>query len=182
MRKRCTRVARPTSTSSRPVANGSSVPAWPTFTPRPSRRRTPSTTSWEVIPAGLSTRRTPSSELAGNLGPQDLDQLGIAEVGRDPGRAPVPAAAGRAGDARDVDAVVGRAQRDLAARRAAVAVGAQLAYEPGHGGALDGAQVVHDALGVALVGAAGGDVVARELRHGLQSAVEALDGGQAAGQ
>src|SRR3954468_11381574 len=145
MRKRCTRVARPTSTSSSPVANGSSVPACPTLTPRPSRRRTKATTSWEVTPAGLSTRRTPS-ELPGNLGPQELDQLGIAELGRDPRRPPVPAAAGGAGDARDVDAVVGRAQRDLAARGGAVAVGGQLAHEPRDRCALDGAQVVHQAL------------------------------------
>ena len=62
MRKRCTRVARPTSTSSRPVANGSSVPAWPTrgrpalgCPPVASRtaRRAAATTSCEVGPGGL---------------------------------------------------------------------------------------------------------------------------------
>src|SRR5205823_8298393 len=60
MRKRCTRVARPTSTSSSPVANGSSVPAWPVRL-RPSDRRTRATTSCEVVPGGLSARMRPST-------------------------------------------------------------------------------------------------------------------------
>src|SRR4051794_22814906 len=63
-RKRCTRVARPTSTTSRPVAKGSSVPAWPTraFSPVASRsaRRSRTSTSCDVSPAGLSQSRTPS--------------------------------------------------------------------------------------------------------------------------
>src|SRR5581483_151099 len=53
-------VARPSNTNNNPVANGSSVPAWPTLTPRGNPRRTRATTSCEVGPAGLSTRRTPS--------------------------------------------------------------------------------------------------------------------------
>src|SRR5271167_3629788 len=53
-------VARPTSTSSSPVANGSSVPAWPVFTP-PSARRTAATTLCELMPAGLSSSSTPSA-------------------------------------------------------------------------------------------------------------------------
>src|SRR4051794_32397000 len=118
MRKRCTRVARPTSTSSSPVANGSSVPAWPTFTPRPSRLRTEATTSCDVTPAALSGSGTPPKR-AGKLGPEEPDGGGMAERGREPGRAPVSAAAAGAGDAREGDAVVGRAQRDLAARGAA---------------------------------------------------------------
>jgi hypothetical protein len=36
------------------------VPAWPTFRV-PSDRRTTSTASWEVIPDGLSTSRSPSA-------------------------------------------------------------------------------------------------------------------------
>src|SRR5579863_10010043 len=55
------RVARPTMISSSPVANGSSVPAWPVLTP-PSARRTEATTSCEVTPAGLSISSTPSTE------------------------------------------------------------------------------------------------------------------------
>src|SRR5690625_1304072 len=38
---------------------GSRVPAWPTLRV-PARRRTRATTSWEVSPPGLSTRRSPS--------------------------------------------------------------------------------------------------------------------------
>jgi hypothetical protein len=52
-------VARPTPRTSNPVAIGSSVPACPTFRV-PSDRRTTSTTSWEVIPDGLSTSTSPS--------------------------------------------------------------------------------------------------------------------------
>src|ERR1051325_3043615 len=124
MRKRCTRVARPTSTSSRPVANGSSVPAWPTFTARPSRRRTLATTSCEVTPAGLSTRRTPSvkrSQLLGQRSAQERHELGEVQVGREPGGAAVPPAALGAGDLRYVDAIVGGPQRHLALRRLPVA-------------------------------------------------------------
>src|SRR5208282_849617 len=43
-----------------PVAAGSNVPQWPTFL-NPKWRRTRSTTSWEVIPGGLSTNKTPSN-------------------------------------------------------------------------------------------------------------------------
>src|ERR1044072_251679 len=53
------RVALPMRTSSRPVAHGSTVPACPTRRPRCSRR-TAATTSWGVLPAGLSMRRMPS--------------------------------------------------------------------------------------------------------------------------
>ena len=40
---------------------GPACPAWPTFTPLPSRRRTFATTSCDVTPAGLSTSSTPST-------------------------------------------------------------------------------------------------------------------------
>src|SRR4030095_8924246 len=55
------RVARPTRTTSTPVANGSSVPEWPM---RRSCRmcRTRPTTSCEVMPSGLSIIRTPSTD------------------------------------------------------------------------------------------------------------------------
>ena len=94
-------------------------------------------------------RRRTRSKLPRELGAQELHQLGELEVGREAGGAAMPAAAQRAGDHRHVDAVVGRAQRDLAAGSAVELV----ADQPGDGGALDGAQVVDDALGVALVGA-----------------------------
>src|SRR6185312_7983971 len=53
------RVARPTRRTSKPVANGSSVPPCPTR--RTGRaRRAMATTSCDVMPAGLSTRTNPS--------------------------------------------------------------------------------------------------------------------------
>ena len=44
--------------TSTPVAMGSNVPAWPTFFVWKNLRRRP-TTSWEVMPAGLSTTTRP---------------------------------------------------------------------------------------------------------------------------
>ena len=52
-------VARLTPTSSNPVAIGSRVPACPTLRVPQIRRQAP-TTSWLVMPAGLSTRSRPS--------------------------------------------------------------------------------------------------------------------------
>src|SRR5450432_1948381 len=54
-----TRVARPVSSTSSPVAKGSRVPACP-MRFSPSARRATLTTSWEVMPAGLSTRSSAS--------------------------------------------------------------------------------------------------------------------------
>src|SRR5579875_3130720 len=175
----CALVARPTSTSSRPVANGSSVPAWPVRAP-PSARRTAATTSCEVMPAGLSTSRTPSCarprslmsrarararraderrgggpggggvQLRGDRLAQERDQLLGLERGREPRRAAVPAAALRAGDDGDVDVVVGGAQGHFALALALAA--GELAHERRDLGALERAQLVDDALGVALLG------------------------------
>src|SRR5512146_1070532 len=47
-----------------PVAIGSSVPAWPTRLVC-ARRRTRATTSWDVIPAGLSTMSRPDGHGGG---------------------------------------------------------------------------------------------------------------------
>src|SRR5690349_5376232 len=58
-------VARPSSTTSSPVAKGSSVPACPTrgaLRLPPSARRTAATTSCELTPAGLSIRSTASND------------------------------------------------------------------------------------------------------------------------
>ena len=64
-----------------------------------------------MIPAGLSASTTAPAagasavtELGGDLGAQELDQLGVGQVAAEAGGAPVPAAAVRAGDRRDVDA------------------------------------------------------------------------------
>src|SRR5437879_2332364 len=60
-------VARPRRRMRRPVALGSRVPQWPTFLMR-NWRRTFSTMSWEVGPAGLSIRRAPSKGSKGCMG------------------------------------------------------------------------------------------------------------------
>src|SRR6059058_486787 len=64
--KSCTFVPRPIVRRSRPVAIGSSVPQWPIFL-IPSCRRASATTSCEVIPSALSTRRTPSGIATDNI-------------------------------------------------------------------------------------------------------------------
>src|SRR2546425_12021794 len=103
MKNRWKRVAWPTSTSSRPVAKGSSVPAWPTLAPRArGTLRMRSTTSCEVMPAGFATRSTPLGDdgiarrlltaappvlqLGGDLGPDEVDQLGAGLLRREAGR------------------------------------------------------------------------------------------------
>ncbi len=59
-------MARSIPTTSTPVAIGSSVPAWPTLRV-PNRRRHRPTTSWLVIPAGLSTTTRPAGLIPGPL-------------------------------------------------------------------------------------------------------------------
>src|SRR5215204_2486194 len=155
----CSRVAgRPRRTISSPVANGSSVPAWPPLASLARRRR--ATTSCEVTPAGLSTSSTAaavrtgsltavgSAELNGDLGAQELDQLGVGEVGAEAGGTPVSAAAVHAGDRRDVDRAVGRAQADLASRAPAVRL---VANHRGDRRSLERAQEVDDPLGQHLL-------------------------------
>src|SRR5581483_9517166 len=129
MNRRWHRVAsRPTRTISSPVANGSSVPAWPVLAPRSLRTR--ATTSWEVAPRGLSTSSTPGPggsavtrdelatapglELRLDLGAEDLDQLRVREVGGESGGPRVAAPAVLAGDLGHVDPADRRAEADLA--------------------------------------------------------------------
>src|SRR5258706_11010853 len=59
MRKRENLVASPKTRGRRPVANGSSVPVWPPFAAA-STRFAAARARVDVIPAGLSSRRTPS--------------------------------------------------------------------------------------------------------------------------
>src|ERR1051325_819610 len=61
MSRSWTFVPRPMVSRRRPVAIGSSVPQWPIFFV-PSCRRANATTSCDVIPSALSTRRTPSGD------------------------------------------------------------------------------------------------------------------------
>src|SRR5215213_485896 len=108
MRKRCARVARPTRISRRPVANGSSVPACPTFVRLGSERRTSATTSCDVTPAGFARSSTPSTEklrsreLLAHVPAQLVDQLRVGHGGREAGRLGVPATAEGACYARHV--------------------------------------------------------------------------------
>src|SRR3954447_26434573 len=170
MKKRWNRVAWPTRTSSTPVAKGSSVPAWPTFAPRAiGSRRTRATTSCEVTPAGFARTSTPlgdgdiarkanqlgangpgrALQLGGDLRSDEVDQLAAGLLGGEPGRLAVAAAALLAGDHAHVDVVGGRPEADLADALAAFLE--LLAYQRRDDCALDGADVVHDPLGIVLV-------------------------------
>src|SRR5215208_7193435 len=105
------RVARPSRINSRPVANGSRVPACPTLPPR--SRLISATTSWEVTPAGLSTSSPRAGvgslsanlrlELRVDLGDQELDDLLVGQVGAETRCAAMTAPAMDAGDGGDVD-------------------------------------------------------------------------------
>src|SRR6266508_1410908 len=90
----------------------------------PASRRTRATTSWEVIPAGLSQTSTPSTAAgaslpgqgAGRVAGHRLDHGGHGrlrvELGGEAGRELVAAAAEAGGDAAHVGGALG-AQRDL---------------------------------------------------------------------
>ena len=105
-------------------------------------------------------------QLRGDLLAQEADEVLFGHLGGEARRLAVPAAAAGARDDRDVDPAVGGAQRDLAPPAAAVG---QLARERGDLGALDRAQVVDDALRVAVLGAREAEVVAREAGEGQRA-------------
>src|SRR3954451_21356980 len=190
MKNRWKRVAWPTNTSSRPVANGSSVPACPTFAPCAiGIDRTCSTTSCEVKPAGFATsstplrrppamtrRRVPSRrralELSGDLGANELDQLVPALGAGEAGCLAMAPATLLAGDHAHVHVIGGSPKTHLV--HALAAILELLADQRGHHRPLDRADVVDDAFGVILVGA--GLLVVRALDVGDREpvVVEAL--------
>src|SRR5439155_8041642 len=148
-------VAAPDNRSSKPVAKGSRVPAWPVRARV--RRRWSATSANEEGPAGLSTRKIPTGLSArggirrargavarsrGHEGPVDeVDDLADLATTREPGCLPVTAAADLARDRGDIHLVVARAKRDPS-RRSLVA--RRLADEGDHLRALDLPQVVDD--------------------------------------
>src|SRR6476469_10294271 len=152
MRYACRRVALPTQRTRSPVASGSRVPVWPAFFTF-ARRRNVSTTSWEVIPAFLSTSSTPSILGSGLFctacslddPAQDANQLllrlGHRQRNRAPGRRLLASATEHRGDLLHVDARL-RAQGNT--RRVAVAFLEQRRHQH----AFDVPAVVDDPLGV----------------------------------
>src|SRR3954454_16644690 len=136
-----------------PVANGSSVPAWPVFCLR--SRRTRATMSWDVTPASLSTSRTPGSgasavtprtlrgaQLRLDLGAEDVKELLVREVCGEAGCAVMPSATMPLSDRGDVDSASRRPQAHLAGERSAVGL---VADHRRHLGALQRPHVVDDA-------------------------------------
>src|SRR3954463_6081972 len=109
--------------SSSPVANGSSVPAWPVRAPV--TRRICATIANDDGPAGLSTSAMPAGSRArgGTLRDEapanELRDLLDGQLAREPCRLPVPAAAELAGDHRNVELVDARTQRHAVARAVA---------------------------------------------------------------
>src|SRR5881227_3897792 len=160
-------VAAPDNTSNKPVAKGSSVPAWPVRAPV--RRRISATIANDDGPAGLSTRISPLG-LRLRPGRGTRDELALDEVrdlldrrvAREARSLPVAAAARLAGDRGDVELVVARAQADPP-RRAVRA--RRLADQRRHVGPFDCPQEVDDSLGVRLRGADIGEVAAQKVRH-----------------
>src|SRR5579871_144997 len=101
-RNRASRVARPTTSGSTPVASGSSVPVWPIRRSR-SARRTRATTSCDVGPTGLSMTSRPSINGALDLLDEDLLQRVDTAARRASGGVLVPAAAELLRDRGDID-------------------------------------------------------------------------------
>src|SRR5215510_9548064 len=131
----------PDSTSSSPVANGSSVPAWPVRAPV--RRRTSATTANDDGPSGLSIRNSPlgSSARGGTkLAVDEVGDLLDGVVAREARGLPVATAAGLARDRRDVE-LIDRGPEAHAPKRSVASW--RLADQGDHLGALC-AQVVDD--------------------------------------
>ena len=178
MKARCDFVARPSSTSSRPVANGSSVPGVAGLDARRApcdgrhhvvggdpgglvdqqdavhaaglRARGPQATGAAGCPPGSELRCAPTSARRNSISCSSS----IA-VEKPAARRVAPAPLG-AGDHRDVDLVVGGPQRDFSLAGALAAQ--DLADEHRDLRAPQRPQVVDHALGVAFLGPGGGEV------------------------
>src|SRR5437764_4538648 len=154
-------VASPDNNRSKPVAKGSSVPAWPVRAPV--RRRTSATIANDDGPAGLSTRITPEGlrPRGGKLPPHEVGDLLDRPLAREPGSLAVPPAARFARDRRHVELVDARAEAHAARRP----VGAwRLADQHRHVGALDRSEVVDDPFRVGLGGSDVGEVRPQQVR------------------
>src|SRR5215207_10074192 len=79
------RVPRPMRMTNNPVANGSSVPVWPTRRDE-AARRTMETTSCDVMPAGLSTSSNPPVSAVGVSIRRDSSVFDLREKILDAGR------------------------------------------------------------------------------------------------
>src|SRR5438132_10892717 len=161
-------VAAPDNKSSRPVANGSSVPAWPVRAPV--RCRTPATIANEDGPAGLSTRIRPLGlrPRGGTREELALDEIGDLLdriVAREARCLAVTAAPRLARDRGNIELVVARAQAD-AARPVP-----RLTDQSGHVRALDHPQVVNDPLRVRLGGTDVREVAPQQVRDDQPAAV-----------
>src|SRR6185436_8990522 len=146
----CSLVDHPDNTTRSPVANGSSVPAWPVRARV--RRRSCAITAKEDGPAGLSTSTIPAGSsarggiavpmaalLCAVLGADEVRDLVDGELAREARRLAMPPALGLSRDRRDVDFVRARAQGHAARGP----VGARrLADERRDDRALDRAKVV----------------------------------------
>src|SRR5581483_5915035 len=155
-------VAAPDNTSRSPVANVSSVPAWPVRAPV--RRRIPAITWNDDGPAGLSTRISPAGLSPrggiGELGADELDDLVDRLVAGEAGRPLVAAPVPLPGDRGDVEGVARRAHRDSTQRPVR-----HRRLADGHRqlDALDGAELVDHALGVLLAHAEVEEVLSQQV-------------------
>src|SRR5262249_34922818 len=158
-------VALPDNTSSRPVANGSRVPACPVRAPV--TLRIWATMAKDEGPPGLSTSATPagSSARGGTLGEEAfadlLDDLPQRQIRGEAGGLAMAPAAEAPRDCRNVELVDARAERALVRVRCAVQL---LPDQHRQLSSFYRAQVIDDPLGVGLGGADLVEVGADEMR------------------
>src|SRR5690348_6525720 len=171
----------PDNRRSRPVAKGSSVPAWPVRAPV--TLRIWATTAKDEGPPGLSTSATPagSSARGGTLGEEAfadlLDDLPQRQSCGEASGLAMAASAEPARDCRYVELVDARAERPLVRMRCAVQL---LPDQHRQLRSLDGAQVVDDPFGVGLGSAHLVEIGADEMRDDDPAALEHFGAGEGA--